>query len=126
MSQTGPLIKTAKTAPLIKTAKTLDLTVSSRQANFANAIKLNQSKEVKEMVSQMTKKVTNKAIQIGKRNYVVDESEEIKLKFDVSIFVKCCCIFLKSWVQRLPPNRYAFLLGKYSHGVKLHIKYIHP
>jgi len=35
------------------------------------------------MINKITKKVTNQALQIGKRNYVVDESEEIKLKFDV-------------------------------------------
>lgn len=68
---------------MIKTAKTLDLTVSSREANFMRTVKhQDRTSEAKQEVNKISKRVTNQALQVGKRNYVVDESEEIKLKFD--------------------------------------------
>lgn len=48
-----------------------------------------RTSEAKQEVNKISKRVTNQALQVGKRNYVVDESEEIKLKFDVSLKTVC-------------------------------------
>ena len=87
--------------PLVKTAKTLDLTVSSREAHFKTAVNRKEIKSNSDEVRKITKKVTNQALLVGKRQYLENESEEIQLNFDVShkliIFYKLSFINWGAW-----------------------------
>ena len=95
-----PMAKSAR-EPLVKTAKTLDLTVSSREAHFKTAVNRKEIKSNSDEVRKITKKVTNQALLVGKRQYLENESEEIQLNFDVShkliIFYKLSFINWGAW-----------------------------
>jgi len=80
-SSVKPMAKSAR-EPLVKTAKTLDLTVSSREAHFKTAVNRKEFKPNSGEVQKITKKVTNQALLVGKRQYLENESEEIQLNFD--------------------------------------------
>jgi hypothetical protein len=86
-SAVNPMVRQSNTGN-VKMTKTVDLTVSSRENQFSRSLKNTKSKELTNKTEVFTKHVTKKIKEVGQRNFVVDESEEIKLNFDVSLLPK--------------------------------------